>query len=250
MLLLALVGPHPHSLALLGRLVARAPGTGGPRAPAPDPDVLFTTCMGKPRFFRSAAECRAWLDKHHDTARELWFGFYKKNAGQTGISYREALDEALCFGWIDGLKKRVDDERYMMRFTPRQPKSVWSAVNVRRVEELRKQGLVAPSGLVAFERRDKAKTEQYSYERRTRGLDPRYERMFQSNRPAWTFFQSQAPSYRRTATWWVMSAKQEDTRQRRLAALIKRSANGSWPSSFIPRRAAGTPQPVARGRAR
>jgi uncharacterized protein YdeI (YjbR/CyaY-like superfamily) len=181
----------------------------------------------KPIFFRSGAELRRWLERHHSTERELLVGFYKKGAPRAGITYREALDEALCFGWIDGVRRSVDDDSYMNRFTPRTARSTWSVVNIGRMRELIADGQVAPAGLAAFERRDEERSRQYSYEARTRPLDPEYERELRANARAWAFFSAQPPSYRRLTSWWVMSAKQEATRRRRLATLVDCSAAGA-----------------------
>jgi len=181
----------------------------------------------KPVFFRSGAELRRWLERHHETETELLVGFHKKGAPRAGITYREALDEALCFGWIDGVRRSVDDDSYSIRFTPRTPRSTWSVVNTDRMRELIAAGLVAPAGLVAFERRDEERSRQYSYEARTRPLDSAYERELRANARAWEFFDAQPPSYRRLAAWWIMSAKQEATRRRRLATLVDCSAAGT-----------------------
>jgi len=179
-----------------------------------------------PRFFTSPAAFRAWLEAHHADAKELWVGFYRKSAGRTGIAYLEAVDEALCFGWIDGIKKRVDDEAYMHRFSPRTAKSIWSLVNTRRVEELRRIGQMAPPGLAAFERRDPARTGLYSFERAAPSLPKELARRLKANRKASAFFAAQPPGYRRVALFWVTSARREETRERRLAQLIAASAQG------------------------
>jgi uncharacterized protein YdeI (YjbR/CyaY-like superfamily) len=178
------------------------------------------------RFFASAAAFRAWLDEHHASAAEVWVGFFKKQSGRGGITYAEALDEALCYGWIDGIRKRVDDDSYTNRFTPRTARSVWSAVNIKRAGELAAAGRMQPAGLAAFNARDERRSGQYSYEERQRPLDAPYEALFRSNLAAWDFFAAQPPSYRRTASWWVMSAKKEETRLRRLATLIGASEQG------------------------
>ncbi len=177
----------------------------------------------KPVFFKSPAAFRAWLVKEHRTARELWIGFYKKSSNKKGITYGEALDQALCFGWIDGIVRRLDEHAYMHRFSPRQAKSVWSAVNIKRVGELRQLGLLSLAGLEAFERRDPARSAIYSHENRLRSLSSALERRFRSNKTAFAFFREQPPGYRRTAIWWVMSAKKDDTRLRRLDQLIESS---------------------------
>ncbi len=190
-----------------------------------------------PTFFRNPAAFRRWLEKNHTAARELWVGLVKKHAGKVGLLYAEALDQALCFGWIDGVRRRIDDHRWTIRFTPRKSSSVWSHVNIRRVRELTALGLMRPAGLQAFRRRDEKRSRLYSYEniKRGRRLDPTYARRFRANQQAWTFFETQAPSYQRTTQWWVMSAKQEATRLRRLAVLIERSAEGARLGQFTRR---------------
>jgi uncharacterized protein YdeI (YjbR/CyaY-like superfamily) len=178
-------------------------------------------------FFTSASEFRTWLEEHHGTTQELWVGFYKKSSGKPSMTWPEAVDQALCFGWIDGQRQAIDDLSYTIRFTPRKPRSIWSAVNVRRAQELARLGLMQPSGLKAFEERDQKKSGVYSYEqRKSSKLDPAYEQQLQANTKAWEFFQSQPPSYQQPAIWWVMSAKQEETRERRLAKLIEDSEHG------------------------
>lgn len=156
----------------------------------------------------------------------LLLGFHKKGSGQGGITYAEALDEALAFGWIDGVRKSLGAESYTIRFTPRRAGSIWSDVNTRRVGELAAMERMAPPGLAAFAARDEAKSRQYSHEQRSHGLDPAYEAQLQANPTAWAFWQAQPPGYRRNASWWVMSAKREETRQKRLATLIEDSAAG------------------------
>ena len=177
-------------------------------------------------FFQSASDFREWLASNHGKVHELWVGFYKKKSGKVGISYPEAVDEALCFGWIDGIKKAVDDVSYTNRFTPRKPKSFWSAVNIKRVAELKRLGRMMPPGLKAFAGRDERKAMQYSYERSTCELKGEHEKRFRENLAAWEFFQAQPPGYQRTATWWVISAKKEETRGKRLAKLIETSEHG------------------------
>jgi uncharacterized protein YdeI (YjbR/CyaY-like superfamily) len=178
------------------------------------------------RFFRSAAGFRKWLERHHARASEVWIGFYRKDSGRTGISYAEAVDEALCFGWIDGVRRKVDAESYTNRFTPRKPRSNWSAVNIRRVQALTAAGRMAAAGTTAFETRDPRRTQRYSFEQRPQDLPAAYARRVKSVPGAWAFFSSQPPFYRRVATWWVVSAVKEETRQRRLEALIEASADG------------------------
>ena len=178
-------------------------------------------------YFRNSEELRTWFAEHAD-AQELWVGFYKKGAGETGITYPEAVDEALCAGWIDGVRYGVDDRRYRNRFTPRRPGSNWSQVNIRRVEELRAQGRMLPAGEAVFAARKENKTRAVLLReppagtgRAVRGASSA------SSRRRGTFYAAQSPSYRRSASWWVLSAKQEVTRQRRLAALIEASAQGT-----------------------
>jgi uncharacterized protein YdeI (YjbR/CyaY-like superfamily) len=177
-------------------------------------------------FFESAAQFRDWLDANHASADELWVGFLKKASGRTGLTYAEAVDEALCYGWIDGLTRGRDAESYVQRFTPRRPGSNWSAVNVAKVAELTREGRMRPAGVRAFEQRSEAKTGVYSYENRPAELPDEYAATFREAQGAWEWFSGQPPSYRKAATWWVVSAKREETRQRRLAALIERSAAG------------------------
>ena len=153
-------------------------------------------------------------------------GFHKKNSGKASITYQEALDEALCFGWIDGVRRNLDVSSYTIRFTPRKPKSVWSAVNARRAHELIAEGRMTPPGLAAFAKRDEARARQYSYERENVAFDAASEKAFQANKPAWEFFRAQPQGYQWLHTWWVMSAKKEETRARRLAVLIEASAEG------------------------
>ncbi len=179
-----------------------------------------------PVFFTTRAKFRAWLQQHHADTTELWIGFHRAASGKGGLTYREALDEALCFGWIDGVRQRFDDTSYRQRFTPRTLKSYWSAINVKRAEELIKDKRMAPSGLRAFERRDASETARYSFERAEAAFTPGQLKQFRSKRAAWDYFQSQPPYYRRLATFWVVSAKKEETRVRRLATLIGDSAAG------------------------
>lgn len=178
-------------------------------------------------FFSSAQELRSWLEQHHATETELWVGFYRKATGKQAFSWSEAVDQVLCFGWIDGVRRPLNDEAYIQRFTPRRPTSNWSAVNVAKVEELTKKGLMHPAGIAAFERRRRDKTAVYSYEQRDKArFDEEQLALFQKDSAAWEFFTSQAPWYRRMATYWVVSAKKPETRARRLATLIEDSAAG------------------------
>ena len=194
----------------------------------------------KPVFFADRAAFRAWLDEHHATASELWMGLYKQGSGRPSITWPEAVDEALRFGWIDSVRQRIDDESYMNRFTPRKPTSNWSAVNVRRVEELTKQRRMRAAGLKAFRERRVDKTATYSYEQRHQAkLDPAQERRFRSKQQAWEWFQTQPKGYRTTAVYWVMSAKRPETRERRLTTLIEDSENGRRVPPLRPRTGRG-----------
>ncbi len=180
----------------------------------------------KPRFFNSQSEFRTWLEKNHAKETELILGFYKKGSGKLSITYPEALDEALCFGWIDGVRRSLGDDAYTTRFTPRKPNSIWSNVNVRHVERLKKLGRMATPGLKAYALKDPKKTGIYAFENRPRELSPAYEKQFRSNKKAWEFFEKQPPGFKRLMIFRVMEAKQEETRQRRLAQLIEASAKG------------------------
>lgn len=177
------------------------------------------------RFFPSAAHLRRWLERHHAAATELWVGFYKRHTGRPSITWPELVDQVLCFGWIDGIRRSLDADRYAIRITPRKRGSGWSAVNLRRVKRLTQQGLMAPAGLAAHAGRDRTRA-GYSYEERPAGLTGAYARTLKANAAAYAFFRAQAPWYRRTVSFWVTSAKREETRLRRLAHLIEASARG------------------------
>jgi uncharacterized protein YdeI (YjbR/CyaY-like superfamily) len=177
-------------------------------------------------FFRSPADFRQWLEEHHSAVPELWVGFYRKDSGKPSITWPESVDEALCFGWIDGLRKRVDEESYKIRFSPRRRRSIWSAININRARQLAAQGRIQPAGLQAFQARETNKSGIYSYEQRRPELDGPYEKKLRKNKSAWEFFQAQPPSYRKVVIWWVVSAKREETRLKRLDKLIKASAQG------------------------
>ena len=179
----------------------------------------------KPLFFPALAAWRSWLEKNHADFDELWVGFYKRDSRRASITWPESVDGALCFGWIDGVRYSIDERSYKIRFTPRKPKSTWSAINIKRVKELSKLELMHPAGLAAFEKRDGDRSAIYSYEqRKTATLYPAFEKQFRANVEAWKFFRSQPPWYQRTSTYWVISAKREDTRLKRLATLIDCSA--------------------------
>jgi len=180
-----------------------------------------------PTFFPAPEDFRAWLEDNHASEAELWVGFYKVATGRPSITWPESVDEALCFGWIDGLRKKLDDESYVIRFTPRKPTSNWSAKNLSRIEELISEGRVRPAGLAIYQARDPDRSKVYSFERRKEAkLDADQEARFRADEAAWEFFQSQPPGYRRTAIHWVISAKREATRTRRLGILIEDSAAG------------------------
>jgi uncharacterized protein YdeI (YjbR/CyaY-like superfamily) len=180
----------------------------------------------KPKFFRTAADFRNWLEKNHATATELWVGFYKKDSKKPSITWPESVDEALCFGWIDGIRKRVDAISYQNRFTPRRRGSIWSAINIKRAKELVRQRQMRPPGLKAFAARIENKSGIYSYEQRSTELIESYAKLLKKNKAAFKFFEKQPPSYRKMIGWWIVSAKKEETRMARLAKLISESAKG------------------------
>src|SRR5689334_15962801 len=175
-------------------------------------------------FFASAEEFRRWLMKHHETTPELWVGFYKKHTKRPTLTWPESVDEALCFGWIDGVRKSVDAESYKIRFSPRKPSSIWSAVNMRNMDRLIKEERVAPAGIKAYEARKDNRSGIYSYEQRAAELVEPYASQFKRNKVAWKFFQAQPPGYRKIMNWYVVSAKQEQTRRARLEKVIEASA--------------------------
>jgi len=173
-----------------------------------------------PAFFSSPALLRRWFERHHAERTELLIGFYKKGSGRPSVTYSEALDEALCVGWIDGVRRSLDSDSYTIRFTPRKPFSYWSAINRRRAAALEAAGRMGPAGLAAFERRDLTAPRKYSFENKPTRLAPSLEKRFRANARAWAFFAAQPPGYRRTAIFYVMSAIQDETKARRLAKLI------------------------------
>ncbi|RRB03961.1 YdeI/OmpD-associated family protein [Larkinella rosea] len=177
-------------------------------------------------FFATPEAFRHWLEKNHETEKELIVGFYKVGSGKPSITWPQSVDEALCFGWIDGVRKSIDETAYQIRFTPRKKTSIWSTVNLKRMEELIGQNLVKPAGLAIYQARDLKKTGLYSHEQESWNLDAAQEAEFKANETAWQFFQKQAPSYRKAALKLVVSAKQDATRRKRLAELIEHSANG------------------------
>lgn len=179
-----------------------------------------------PKFFKTPAGFRQWLQANYAKSKELWVGFYKKKSGRPSITWPESVDEALCFGWIDGLRKNVDQESYMIRFSPRKSSSIWSAVNIRNAERLIKEKRMQPPGLRAYEARQEYRSGIYSYEQRSPTLVEPYLGQLKRNKPAWKFFQAQPPSYQRNINWWIVSAKQEETRTKRLKKLIELSSKG------------------------
>jgi uncharacterized protein YdeI (YjbR/CyaY-like superfamily) len=189
----------------------------------------------KPTFFRDVAQFRRWLEKHHASAPELWVGYYKKASGRGGMVYKEALEQALCFGWIDGQVRSIDEDTYIQRFTPRRKGSYWSAVNIRKAQELIERGLMTPAGRAAFNARPQAPPGRYSNENRDVVFDAAMLKTFRANRQAWSWFEQQAPSFRRVCAHWVTSAKKPETRDKRLALLIACSARGERPPGLIPR---------------
>ena len=177
-------------------------------------------------YFPNPAAFRQWLQKHHAVEKQLWVGFHRKGTGTPSLTWQESVDEALCFGWIDGIRKRIDEDRYTIRFTPRKPTSNWSAINIARVKALTKQGLMRPAGLATYAKRDEKRSAIYSYENRPKALAPRYEKELRRNARAAAFFDALPPAFRKLMAYWVMSAKKEETRQSRLAKLIAASAAG------------------------
>ena len=179
-----------------------------------------------PTFFRAPADLRKWFRKNHATATELWIGFYKVGRGKPSVTWPESVDEALCCGWIDGIRKTIDEDSYKIRFTPRRPRSVWSAVNIKRVKVLSDEKRMLPAGRKAFEARRENRSGIYSYEQRPQDLPQPYLGEMKRNKAAWAFFAAQPPSYRKVMTWFILSAKREETRLQRLEKLIRVSATG------------------------
>lgn len=173
-----------------------------------------------PIFFENQFEFRKWLEINHQKETELFVGFYKVSTGKPSMTWTQSVDEALCFGWIDSVRKSIDNDSYQIRFTQRKPTSIWSAVNIQKIAELTKQGLMHPAGLAIFEKRKEIKSKIYSYENAELIFPSEFENQFKANKNAWTYFQSLASSYRITSIKWVMSAKQEVTRIKRLTELI------------------------------
>ena len=190
----------------------------------------------KPTFFPTPEAWRAWLEKHHERHTELLVGFYKRDSGLPSITWPESVDQALCFGWIDGVRRRLDERSYCIRFTPRKATSIWSAINIGLVAELQAQGLMRPAGLKAFEARSEKRSQLYAYEKRDQAvLSPEFAQRLQAHPQAWAFFQAQAPWYQRNSIHWVMTAKKEETRLKRLATLLEDSAEGRTLRHLTPR---------------
>lgn len=190
----------------------------------------------KPTFFKTPAAFRAWFEAHHESEKELWVGYYKKASGKPSIDWPESVDQGLCFGWIDGIRKTIDAESYMIRFTPRRKQSHWSAVNIKRFAELEKEGLIQPAGKAAYQRRTEQNSVQAAYERGEVELSPEYIKEFKQNPTAWDYYEQLPPFAKKISTWFVMSAKREDTRLRRLRILIESSAKGERLPQFQPKK--------------
>ena len=175
----------------------------------------------KPTFFKTPAAFRKWLERNHQTQDELWVGYYKTATGKSSVTWPESVNEALCFGWIDGMRKSIDETAYMIRFTPRRPNSIWSALNIKNFEALKKAGRIHPAGQAAYDAKKDKLTHRYSFEQGTLKFLPTYERKFKSNKTAWKYFQSLPVSVRKPSIWYVMSARREETQLRRLDKLIQ-----------------------------
>jgi uncharacterized protein YdeI (YjbR/CyaY-like superfamily) len=180
----------------------------------------------KVTFFRTPADLQKWFDKHHASAQELWVGFYKKGSGKPSITWPESVDEALCVGWIDGIRKTVDETSYKIRFSPRKPRSVWSTINIKRARALANEGRMRPAGLKAFQARQEYRSGIYSYEQRRDELEEPYAGLLKKDKAAWSAFEAKRPSYRKMIGWWIVSAKKEETRLSRLNTLIKALKEG------------------------
>ncbi len=189
----------------------------------------------QPKFFATPAAWRDWLEKYHGQRQELLVGFYKKGSGKPSITWPESVDAALCYGWIDGVRRSIDELSYTIRFSPRRPRSNWSAININRVAELTVQGLMRPAGIKAFEARIEDRSRIYSFEQQGVKFEAAQERQFREHASAWKFFQAQPPGYRRLVTWWVISAKREETQMKRLAILIEDSEQGRRIGLVAPR---------------
>jgi len=197
-------------------------------------------------FFETSGQLRAWFEANHETAADLWVGYHRKRTGRPSVSWQDVVDQELCFGWIDSVRYSLGDDRSAQRITPRRNGSIWSAINIKRFGELEAMGLVHPTGRAAFLKRDEERSRIYSYENRSRGFDAATESALRERKAAWKFFESQPPSYRNTAAFWVMSAKQDATRKRRLDQLIEHSDRGERLPQFVStsrRRPAPSPSP-------
>jgi uncharacterized protein YdeI (YjbR/CyaY-like superfamily) len=179
-----------------------------------------------PKFFSKPLDFRKWLEKNHDKKSELLVGFWKIHTGKPSMTWSESVDQVLCFGWIDGVRKGLGEESYTIRFTPRKPGSIWSGINIKKIEDLKKKGLMHPAGIAAFEKRDEKNSRIYAYEMEMMKLDPVYEKKFKANKKAWDWFQLQGNYYKKQMVARVMTAKQEMTRKTRLKKLIEASAIG------------------------
>jgi uncharacterized protein YdeI (YjbR/CyaY-like superfamily) len=193
----------------------------------------------KPAFFETPKAFRHWFSKHHGVSEVLLVAYHKKGSGEPSMSWSESVDEAICYGWIDGVRKRIDEVSYTIRFTPRKPGSIWSSVNIKRARALIEQGRMQPAGLKAFEARRDGKSVIYSYEQRTVELDAESNRLLKRNKAAWSFFQKQPASYRKAASWWIKSAKLKETRVKRLEKLIAHSAQGQRLPQFARKKPTG-----------
>ena len=182
--------------------------------------------MTEPIYFRAPEEWRAWLAENHGEETELWVGYFKKATGEATITWPESVDQALCFGWIDGIRKRVDDRRYKIRFTPRKKNSIWSKVNLERMPQLIEEGLVKQAGMAAYDQRTVERSKVYAYERESAKLSPEFEKRLRKKRKAWTFYEELSPYNKKACTHWVMSAKREETRERRFAILLDSCSQG------------------------
>jgi uncharacterized protein YdeI (YjbR/CyaY-like superfamily) len=180
----------------------------------------------KPAFFPKQSDFRKWLEKNHLKEKELLVGFYKVGSGKPSITWPQSVDEALCFGWIDGIRRSIDDESYSIRFTPRKPKSIWSAVNIKKMADLKKKGLLKPEGIAAFEKREEHRSKVYAYEKAPAKLSSSFEKQLKANKKAFDFFKRLAPSLQRVYIHWIMSAKQEKTQISRMEKLIRESEAG------------------------
>lgn len=179
-----------------------------------------------PVFFPTPAHLRKWLEKNHKKKDELWIGMYKTHSGKKSVTWPEVVDQALCFGWIDGIRKSIDEISYMNRITPRRATSIWSTKNINRFKELQELGLITPAGQAAFDAKKDSHTNRYSFEQASVTLLPEYAKKLKANKKAWRYFQTLPPSKQRPSIWWVMSAKQKATQLRRLENLIASSAKG------------------------